>query len=104
MLFVNPFAPHIFAGIARQAGEAGRFLARSTGSHVDAAGADLYGRLFATLGHCAGAITMMADWDLDTLARDLPRLAAPIALVHGAATPRFRWPAPARRRRWCRVP
>ena len=84
MLFVNPFAPHIFAGIARQAGEAGRFLARSTGSHIDAAGADLYGRLFATPGHCAGAITMMADWDLETLARDLPRLAAPLALIHGA--------------------
>lgn len=83
MLFVNPFAPHIFAGIARQAGEAGRFLARSTGSNVDAAGADLYGRLFATPGHCAGAITMMADWDLDTLNADLPRLTSPLLLVHG---------------------
>lgn len=83
MLFVNPFAPHIFAGIARQAGEAGRFLTRSTGSKVDAAGADLYGRLFATPGHCAGAITMMADWDLEALAADLPRLAAPVLLIHG---------------------
>lgn len=83
MLFVNPFAPHIFAGIARQSGEAGRFLARSTGSRIDAAGAAFYGRLFATPGHCAGAITMMANWDLDALARDLPRLALPVLLVHG---------------------
>ncbi len=84
MLFVNPFAPHVFAGIARQRGEAGRFLARSTGSVIDAAGADLYGRLFATPGHCAGAITMMADWDLESLARDLPKLAVPLLLIHGA--------------------
>ena len=83
MLFVNPLAPHIFAGIARQRGEAGRFLASSTGSTIDAAGADFYGRLFATPAHCAGAITMMADWDLDSLARDLPRLAVPMLLVHG---------------------
>lgn len=83
MLFVNPLAPHIFAGIARQRGEAGRFLASSTGSTIDAAGADFYGRLFATPAHCAGAITMMADWDLDSLARDLPGLAVPMLLVHG---------------------
>jgi len=83
MLFVNPFAPHIFAGIARQRGETARFLARSTGSVIDPAGADFYGRLFATPGHCAGAITMMADWDLESLARDLPKLAVPLLLVHG---------------------
>ena len=83
MLFVNPLAPHIFAGIARQRGEAGRFLASSTGSTIDKAGADFYGRLFATPAHCAGAITMMADWDLDSLARDLPGLAVPMLLIHG---------------------
>ncbi len=83
MLFVNPLAPHIFAGIARQRGEAGRFLASSTGSVIDTAGADFYGRLFATPAHCAGAITMMADWDLDSLARDLPGLAVPMLLIHG---------------------
>ncbi len=83
MLFVNPFAPHIFAGIARQQGETGSFLARSTGSKIDAAGADFYGRLFGTPGHCSGAITMMADWDLDSFARDLPSLRVPLLLVHG---------------------
>ena len=83
LLFVNPFAPHIFAAMARQPGEAGRFLRRSTGSRIDAAGADYYQRLFATASHCAGAITMMADWDLDTLERDLPKLAVPLLLIHG---------------------
>ncbi|WP_295525057.1 alpha/beta fold hydrolase BchO [Novosphingobium sp. Chol11] len=85
LLFVNPFAPHFFAGIARRPGETARFLARSTGSQIDAEGAGYYERLFATPGHCAGAITMMADWDLAALKRDLPRLKAPLLLVHGEA-------------------
>lgn len=83
-LFVNPFAPHVFARLARTPGEAARFLARSTGSRIDAVGIACYERLFATSGHCAGAITMMADWDLPALKRDLPRLGIPLLLVHGA--------------------
>ena len=83
MVFVNPFAPHIFAGLARNSGEASRFLVRSTGSRIDAAGVACYERLFATPGHCSGAITMMADWDLETLKRDLPRLRIPLLLIHG---------------------
>lgn len=84
MLFVNPFAPHIFAAMARGPGEAGRFLERSTGSRIDAAGVDFYRRLFATSEHCAGALTMMAAWDLEALARDVPRLAVPVLFVTGA--------------------
>jgi magnesium chelatase accessory protein len=83
LLFVNPFAPHLFARLAQTPGETARFLARSTGSQIDAEGIACYEKLFATPGHCAGAITMMADWDLDTLKRDLPRLSVPLLLVHG---------------------
>jgi magnesium chelatase accessory protein len=83
MLFVNPFAPHLFARLARTSGETARFLARSTGSSIDAHGVRCYEQLFATPGHCAGAITMMADWDLDALKRDLPRVSTPLLLVHG---------------------
>lgn len=85
LLFVNPFAPHIFARIAAGEGEAGRFLTRSTGSRIDARGAEFYGRLFRRAGHCAGAITMMAEWDLDALYKDLPRLSVPMLLIHGDA-------------------
>lgn len=85
MLFVNPFAPHIFAQMARTNGETARFLLRSTGSRIDAAGVGFYQRLFATSAHCAGAITMMADWDLESLKRDLPRLHTRLLLVHGEA-------------------
>ncbi len=84
LLFVNPFAPHFFATLARQPGEVKRFLGRSTGSRIDQAGLDSYEKLFGTAAHVAGAITMMADWDLDALARDLPRLAVPLLLIHGA--------------------
>jgi magnesium chelatase accessory protein len=83
LLFVNPFAPHIFARMARVPGETGRFLVRSTGSHIDAEGVRCYERLLATSGHCAGAITMMADWNLDQLKRVLPGLQTPLLLVHG---------------------
>ncbi len=83
LLFVNPFAPMIFSRIARQSGETGKFLERSTGSRIDAAGVGLYQRLFSTPAQCSGAITMMADWDLESLARDLPRVRAPLLLVHG---------------------
>jgi magnesium chelatase accessory protein len=85
MLFVNPFAPHIFAAMARGPGEAKGFLERSTGSRIDAAGVDFYRRLFATSDHCAGALTMMAAWDLETLSRDLPRIRVPVVLVHGTS-------------------
>ncbi len=83
LLFVNPFAPHFFARLGRTPGETARFLVRSTGSHIDAAGVRFYERLFSTSAHCDGAITMMADWDLDSLKRDLPRVRTRLLLVHG---------------------
>jgi magnesium chelatase accessory protein len=85
LLFVNPLAPHFFARMARTPGESARFLLRSTGSRIDAEGVGLYERLFATPGHCAGAINMMADWDLDAFKRDLPRIRTRLLLVHGEA-------------------
>lgn len=83
MLFVNPFAPHLFARMARAPGETARFLARSTGSRIDAEGVRCYERLLATPAQCEGAIAMMAEWDLDALERDLPQLATPLLLIHG---------------------
>lgn len=85
LLFVNPFAPHLAARLGRTPGETARFLARSTGSKIDAEGVRCYEQLFATPAHCGGAITMMADWDLEALKRDLPRLRIPMLLIHGAA-------------------
>ncbi|MEM8694680.1 MAG: alpha/beta fold hydrolase BchO [Pseudomonadota bacterium] len=84
MLFVNPFAPRIFAAIARRPGEVERFLIRSTGSRIDAEGVRHYARLMSRSGHVDGAIGMMAHWDLETLKRRLPELDVPVLLIHGS--------------------
>jgi magnesium chelatase accessory protein len=83
LLFVNPFAPHIFAQMARMQGETARFVVRATGSTIEPAGVALYETLLRDSGHVGAAIAMMAEWDLDTLKRDLPRLAPPLRLIHG---------------------
>lgn len=82
MLFVNPFVPRMLAGIARIPGETGRFLARATGSRIDAGGIAAYEALMTSPRHCGGAMEMMASWDLESLGRLLPRLAVPVLLVH----------------------
>ena len=79
LLFLNPFAPRLFAWSADRA--AVSRLLRGTGSKIDPAGVDLYLRLMSNHGHVAGALGMMANWDLDSLARDLPRLTVPVALI-----------------------
>jgi len=59
-------------------------LLRGTGSSLDRAGIDFYARLFSRRGHVAATLGMMAAWDLAGLARDLPKLDLPVALVIGA--------------------
>ncbi len=83
-LFVNPFAPRMFARLARAPGETARFLARSTGSRIDAEGLRCYETLLGNARHCRGALDMMASWDLDRLDRALPGIANPVLLVHSA--------------------
>ncbi len=56
----------------------------STGSTIDAQSAALYERLVRSPAHVAGALAMMASWDLDALWRDLPRLDVPLLLVAGS--------------------
>jgi magnesium chelatase accessory protein len=83
ILFLNPFAPHIFARMAGPLREVERFMGKSTGSEIDAAGVALYALLFRKAGHIRGTIAMMANWDLEPLKRDLPKLAVPVLFVHG---------------------
>jgi magnesium chelatase accessory protein len=61
-----------------------RRLLRDTGSEVDAPGADLYGKLAANPGHVGAALAMMANWDLDSLSRAMPKLRTPLLLVAGS--------------------
>ncbi|WP_019903636.1 alpha/beta fold hydrolase BchO [Methylobacterium sp. 77] len=82
LLFLNPITPKVFAWTADR--PAVERLIRGTGSRLDAEGLELYRRLFRTPGHVAGALGMMANWDLATLDRDIRRLTTPTLLVVGS--------------------
>ncbi len=56
-------------------------ILKQTGSRLDAEGVALYSRLAADAGHVGAALGMMANWDLHTLERDLPRLTTRLVLV-----------------------
>lgn len=81
-LFLNPFAPRVFALSANDRRRTERLIA-NTGSRLSHEGIALYQRLFRRSGHVAGALAMMASWDLKPLVRDLPRLGADLLLVVG---------------------
>lgn len=76
------FAARIAAVRARDPAAVGRLL-ESTGSSIDARGRELYARLVRSPGHVAGALAMMASWDLDAMPNHLRRLAVPMLLIAG---------------------
>jgi magnesium chelatase accessory protein len=80
---LNPLVPRLFAWRASDRAVVERLL-RATGSSIEPAGVELYGRLMRSPGHVAAALGMMANWDLLSLKRDLPRLRPPLTLVVGA--------------------
>jgi magnesium chelatase accessory protein len=80
MLFSNPFTPRVFAWRMGERTAAARIVERS-GSILEPEGLDLYARLARRPAHVGAALGMMAGWDLETLDRDLPRLATPLVLV-----------------------
>ncbi len=82
LLFLNPVAIQMFAWRAARPGAVGRLL-ENTGSTIDAAGLDYYGRLLRTTGHVEGALGMMANWDLRTLLDREGGLPGPLTLVVG---------------------
>ena len=83
VLFLNPFAPRFFAWTTNRA--AASRLLRGTGSEIDEQGVDYYARLFRNPAHVAGALGMMANWDLRALHRELPKLVVRTALIVGEA-------------------
>lgn len=84
LLAINPFAPLLFARRARDPEVVDRLL-RGTGSTIAPEDARLYRLLAAAPSHVAGAIGMMAGWDLRSFERDLARLKTPLVLVAGSA-------------------
>ena len=75
------------AQIASARGRDPKAVARvleGTGSRIDAHGAELYGRLVRSPAHVAGALAMMANWNLGDLQHDLSRLVGPLCLAVGS--------------------
>ena len=81
LLHLNPLAARFFAWTADRAAVAR--LIDGMGSKLDAHGLDLYARLLQTPSHCAGALEMMANWDLTRLPDDLRRITLPVVLIVG---------------------
>lgn len=80
-LFLNPVTPRFFAAMADKA--AVERLIRQTGSRLPPEGVALYQRLLRSSRHCAGALGMMANWDLVPLNRSLPELRQKLLLIVG---------------------
>ena len=78
-----PFVPSLFSWQASNPAVLQKLIG-STGSRLDADGMALYGQLVSNPGHAAGALAMMANWDLPQLMQDMPRLATPLSLIVGS--------------------
>jgi magnesium chelatase accessory protein len=83
LMAASTVAPRLFAQRRWDASAIERLVA-GTGSRLDAQGLALYGRLLRDARHAAGALDMMAGWDLRPLARDLQRLRTALTLVVGS--------------------
>ena len=84
LLAVSPLAARAVAWSARERGAVLRLLA-GTGSVLDTTGVDLYWRLVRSESHVHGALRMMAQWNIETLEHELPRLPVPLTLIVGDA-------------------
>lgn len=82
VLAATPFAARLMSRQAARAGAVERLLL-DTGSRLDARGISLYRRVVNSPSHVAGALEMMAAWDLRALERDLPRLRMALVLIVG---------------------
>lgn len=83
MLFLNPFTPRFFAWRAGQRRTVEKLI-EGTGSRIPPRSLELYQRLFASPDHVAGALSMMANWDLEPLQRDLPQLKCRLLQIAGS--------------------
>jgi magnesium chelatase accessory protein len=83
LLVLNPVVPRVFAWQASNPRAVERLIA-NTGSRIDDRGIALYRKLVRNPAHVAAALRMMANWKLEPLLHDLPRLAPTLVLVAAA--------------------
>ena len=82
IMVANPLAKRMITWHASDTRNVARLI-RGTGSSLTEEGLMLYARLFQSYAHVSGAITMMANWDLEALQGALAHLETPITLVAG---------------------
>lgn len=58
-------------------------LMETTGSKISPEGLNLYAKLFRSDSHLEGTLLMMAQWKLDGLVADLPRITVPCTFLVG---------------------
>ncbi|MBS0529651.1 MAG: alpha/beta fold hydrolase [Proteobacteria bacterium] len=83
LLVLNPVVPRVFAWQASNPNAVERLIA-NTGSRIDDRGISLYRKLVRNPAHVAAALRMMANWKLEPLLHDLPRLTATLVLIAAA--------------------
>lgn len=81
-LALNPVAPRLFAWRASRPGAVERLI-EETGSRLDARGINLYRRLATNPAHVGATLRMMANWDLNQLEAELPKLQSPLHMLMG---------------------
>lgn len=79
-LATRRFLPGVLARRAFRRENVARVL-EYTGSHLDAAGVDLYAKLLQQPSHVIGALQMMSHWDLESFIAQLELLTHPLALL-----------------------
>jgi magnesium chelatase accessory protein len=82
LLAKAPLVPELFSWQAAQPAVLQRLL-DGTGSTLDAPGRALYQKLIAQPAHGAGALAMMAHWDLHTFWKRFAALQTPLTLIAG---------------------
>lgn len=78
-LALNPLSAKLFSASATPSSV--RSLINGTGSHLDASGEALYLRLVRDTGHVDATLSMMAQWSLDQLSEDFPRIKAKVDFI-----------------------
>lgn len=98
-LALNPFVPHFFASAARDRRNVARMI-EQTGSTIPPEAIDQYQALLSQSTHVAGALRMMAHWDLTQIMVMLGDVETPALFIAGendkAVSPKISLEAAAR--------
>ncbi|WP_282063718.1 alpha/beta fold hydrolase BchO [Roseobacter litoralis] len=82
LLAAVPFTAQIFSSASASPGRIAALI-RSTGSDLDAQGLSYYQRLISDRNHADATLMMMAQWTLDDLLRDLPKITTHTLFIVG---------------------